>query len=138
VSRKQIDEVKKPDPEVVPLAQRRQFTAEEKLRILDEADACTEPGEMGALLRRNGIYSSYLTRWRRARDRGQLSALGAKKRGPTPPADKGLQREVAKLRRENERLQIRLAQAETIIEAQKKLSQLLGLNIEENGRNEKP
>jgi len=137
MSRKQMDEVKQPDPEVVPIARRKQFTAEEKLRILDEADACTEPGEIGALLRRHGIYSSYLTKWRRARDRGQLSALGAKKRGPTPPADKGLRREVSKLRRENERLRVRLAQAETIIEAQKKLSQLLGLNTEENGRNEK-
>mgnify|MGYP002065136290 CR=1 FL=1 len=56
-----------PDPEVVPMAERRRFTAEEKLRILEEADACTEPGEIGALVRREGIYSSYLSRWRRAR-----------------------------------------------------------------------
>ena len=134
MSRKPIEQ---PDPEVVPLAQRRQFTAEEKLRIMEEADACTGPGEIGALVRREGIYSSYLTRWRRARDRGQLAALKAQMRGPKAPADKALQQEVAKLRRKNERLQARLVQAETIIEVQKKLSQLLGLNTAENERNGK-
>jgi len=108
-----------PDSEVVPTAKRRRFTAREKMRILGEADACTEPGELGALLRREGIYSSYMSRWRRARGRGELTGLRPKKRGPKPPADKGLVEEVAKLRRENERLQARLAQAEAIIEVQK-------------------
>lgn len=126
------------DPEVVPLAQRRQFTAEEKLRILEEADACTQPGEIGALLRREGIYSSYLSKWRQARDGGQLAALEAHQRGPKVLADRALQREVAQLQREKERLQARLAQAETIIEVQKKLSQLLGLNTAEDEGNEKP
>ena len=121
-----------PDPEVVPLAERRRFTAEEKLRILDEAEACTEPGEIGALVRREGIYSSYLSRWRQARDSGQLSALGANRRGPKPATDAAAAREIARLRRENERLQKRLVQAETIIEVQKKLSALLGLNPEES------
>jgi transposase-like protein len=121
------------DPEVVPKVERRKFTAEEKLRILAEADACTEPGEVGALVRREGIYSSYLSKWRMARDRGQLAALDAKNRGPKPATDAALAREVARLRRENERLQKRLDQAEAIIEVQKKLSQLLGLNPEENG-----
>jgi transposase-like protein len=121
-----------PDPEVVPLPERRRFTAEEKLRILEEAEACTEPGEIGALVRREGIYSSYLSRWRQARDRGQLSALGANKRGPKPVTDAAVAREMARLRRENERLQKRLGQAETIIEVQKKLSALLGLNPEES------
>ena len=93
------------DPEVVPVAQRRQFTAKEKLRILEEAEACTEPNEIGALLRREGIYSSYLSRWRQARDRGLLTALGPKQRGPKAPADAALAREVARLRRENEQLQ---------------------------------
>ena len=120
------------DPEVVPMAQRRRFTASEKLRILEEAEACTEPGEIGALVRREGIYSSYLSRWRRARDRGQLTALGAQQRGPKPATDAALAREVAKLRREKERLQARLGQAEAIIEVQKKLSQLLGPSPEEN------
>jgi transposase-like protein len=121
-----------PDPEVVPVAGRRQFTAAEKLRIIEEADACTEPGEIGALCRREGIYSSYLTRWRRARDKGQLTALGAKKPGPKTPSDPALAREVARLRREKARLQARLDQAETIIEVQKKLSTLLGLDPKES------
>jgi transposase-like protein len=120
------------DPEVVPLAERRRFTAKEKLRILEEADACTEPGEIGALVRREGIYSSYLSRWRQARDRGQLTALGEQQRGRKPAADPALAREVTRLQRENERLQARLGQAEAIIEVQKKISQLLGSSLEEN------
>ncbi len=106
---------------------RRRFSAKEKLRILEEADACTEPGQIGALVRREGIYSSYLSRWRRARDRGQLNGLGGKKRGPKRTVDQELADKNATLRRENERLQARLEQAETIIEVQKKLSQILGL-----------
>ena len=120
------------DPEVVPMAERRRFTAEEKLRILEEADACTQPGEIGALVRREGIYSSYLSRWREARDRGQLSSLGAQRRGPKPMSDATLTRENVRLRREIARLQKRLDQSETIIEVQKKLSQLLGLDPEES------
>jgi len=121
-----------PDPEVVPIAERRRFTAEEKLRIVEEADHCAEPGEIGALLRREGIYSSYLSRWRRARDRGQLTALRPQQRGPKRATDVALAREVARLQRENVRLQDRLDRAETIIEVQKKLSQLLGQSREEN------
>lgn len=126
-----------PDPEVVPMAERRRFTAEEKLRIVEEADQCTEPGEIGALLRREGIYSSYLSRWRQARDCGQLTALGPQPRGPKSASDASLAREVARLRRENERLQERVERAETIIEVQKKLSQLLGQSpekIESSGK----
>jgi transposase len=130
------NEASVPDPEVVPTAKRRRFAAQEKLRILEEADACTKPGELGALLRREAIYSSYLSRWRRARDRGQLQALSPKRRGPKPPANSELMREMAKLRRENERLRARLAQAETIIEAQKKLSEVLGLAPKENVNDE--
>ena len=132
MSRNDNERPEVPDPEVVPMAERRRFTAEEKLRIVEEADRCTEPGEIGALLRREGIYSSYLSRWRRARDRGQLTALGPQQRGPKPATDVALAREVARLRRENERLQDRLERAETIIEVQKKLSQLLGPNREGN------
>lgn len=121
-----------PDPEVVPMAERRRFTAEEKLRIVEEADHCAEPGEIGALLRREGIYSSYLSRWRRARDRGQLTALRPQQRGPKRATDVALAREVARLQRENVRLQDRLDRAETIIEVQKKLLQLLGQSREEN------
>ena len=126
-----------PDSEVVPLAERRRFTASEKLRILEEAEVCTEPGEIGALLRREGIYSSYLSRWRQARDRGQLTALGAQQRGPRPAGDKALVREVARLERENKRLQARLEQAEAIIEVQKKLAQLLGPSGEKNESKER-
>jgi transposase len=123
------------DPEVVPLSRRRQFSAREKLRIVEEADACAEPGEIGALLRREGVYSSYLSRWRRARDLGRLDGLGPAKRGPKPLCDGGLARENSRLQRENERLQARLEQAEAIIEVQKKLSELLGLGSKENGSN---
>jgi len=135
MSQKEMDQSKIPDSEVVPTAQRRQFTAREKLRILEEAEACREPGEIGALVRREGIYSSYLSRWRRARERGQLTALSSKKRGPKTSADEALVEEVAKLRGENERLWVRLEQAEAIIEVQKKLSQLLGPSAETKGSN---
>ena len=121
-----------PDSEVVPMASRRRFTAEEKLRIVEEADACIEPGEVGALVRREGIYSSYLSRWRQARDKGQLTALGPQQRGPREVTDAAVAREVTRLRRENEQMRKRLVQAETIIEVQKKLSQLLGLSPEES------
>lgn len=131
-------EVREPDPEVVPMAERRQFTAEYKLRILAEADQCTEVGEIGALLRREGLYTSHLSRWRQARARGQLQALGAQKRGPKATADSELAKENAALRQENERLQKKLATAETIIEVQKKLSHLLGLDIEPKEKNEQP
>jgi transposase-like protein len=137
MSRIETDQTKVPDPEVVAMAERRRFTAKEKLRILEEAEACTEPGEIGALVRREGIYSSYLSRWRQARDRGQLTALSSKKRGPKSSADKALAEEVVKLGRQNERLQARLEQAETIIEVQKKLSQLLGASPETNESNER-
>jgi transposase-like protein len=118
----------RPDPEV-KATPRRSFSARDKLRILEEADACTAPGEVGALVRREGIYSSYLTRWRRARDRGQLDGLKSKKRGPKKSADQALTEENAALRRENERLRARLQQAETIIDVQKKLSQILGVEM---------
>jgi transposase len=120
-----------PDPEVVPKAKRRKFSAEYKRRILEEADSCTEPGQIGALLRREGLYSSHLTTWRRQRDRGLIQALSPKKRGRKRKDE--LEREVVRLERENARLQASLEQAEMIIDVQKKLSKLLGLEMEENG-----
>ena len=114
-----------PNPEVLPQAQRRRFTAEYKLRIVEEADRCTEPGQIGALLRREGLYSSHLGEWRRMRERWQLEALSPKKRGRKPEDRTNV--ELSKLRRENERLHAKLEQAEIIIDVQKKLSQLLGL-----------
>ncbi len=112
------------DPEVVPKAERRRFTAEYKLRILSEADACTQPGAIGALLRREGLYRSHLDKWRQQRRTGTLQALASQKRGPKPDPQAA---EIVRLRSENARLQQRLQQAETIIEVQKKLSALLGL-----------
>jgi transposase-like protein len=123
-----IDMAEQPNPEVNAMPRRR-FSAKEKLRILKEADACTQPGEIGALVRREGIYSSYLSRWRRARDQGQLGGLSAKKRGPKKTADQELAEEIAAVRRENERLRARLKQAEMIIDVQKKLSQILGVEL---------
>src|SRR5215204_6345959 len=116
-----------PDPEVPAKARRRQFSAEYKLAILREADACTQPGEVGALLRREGLYSSHLVDWRRQRDAGALQAL-ARKRGRKPADPARAQAE--RLRRENERLRGRLAQAEKIIEIQGKVSELLGLSLD--------
>jgi transposase len=116
-----------PDPEVSEKAKRRRFSAEDKLAILREVDACTEPGQIGALLRRERLYSSHLVDWRRQRDTGALEAL-ARKRGPKPADPARV--EVERLRRANERLAKRLAQAERIIEIQGKVSELLGIPLD--------
>jgi len=115
-----------PNTEVVAKAKRKRFTAAEKLRILREVDACQGSGEVGALLRREGIYSSYLTTWRRQRERGELDGLAPHKRGPKPNPEAI---ELAKLRRENGRLQERLRRAELIIDVQKKVARMLGETI---------
>ena len=116
-----------PNTEVVAKAKRKRFTAVEKLRILREVDACQGGGEVGALLRREGIYSSYLTTWRRQRERGELDGLSPHKRGPKPNPEAI---ELAKLRREHERLQERMRRAELIIDVQKKVARMLGETIE--------
>jgi transposase len=113
-----------PDPEVVVKAHRRRFTAEYKHRILQEADTCTQHGEVGALLRREGLYSSHLNTWRRQRARGELQGLTPAKRGCKADPQAA---EITRLQRETERLTAQLARAELIIEVQKKVSQLLGL-----------
>jgi transposase len=118
-----------PDPEVAPKASRRTFSASEKLRILNQADACTQPGQIGALLRREGLYSSHLVKWRRLRAAGQLQALAPQPRGPKPTPPDPLAEELAQLRTENARLQARLLQAELIIDVQKKVAQLLGATL---------
>jgi transposase-like protein len=118
-----------PDPEVTPKATRRTFSAAAKLRILQEADACTQPGEIGALLRREGLYSSHLVKWRRLRAAGQLQALSPHSRGRQASGSNPIADELMQLRRENTRLHARLTQAETIIDVQKKLSQLLGVML---------
>ena len=115
-------ERKMPDPEVSTKAKRRSFTAQYKRRILEEADRCTKPGEIGAMLRREGLYSSNLSKWRREREAAELAGLAPKKRGRKPDKEAA---ELAKLRRENERLRKQLDQAELIIAAQKKLARLM-------------
>jgi len=117
-----------PDPEVperLERARRRQFTVGYKLRILTEADAARTTGEIGALLRREGLYSSHLAAWRRQREEGILHALAPRRRGR--PMHSPEQRELARLRQENERLGQRLAVAEAVLAIQKKVSVLLGL-----------
>ena len=115
-----------PDPEVVVKPKRRQFTAEYKRRILQETDACSQPGEIGALLRREGLYSSHLSTWRHQRQRGELQGLAPAKRGRKSDPQAA---ELARLQRENAQLQAQVERAELIIDVQKKLSQLLGLPV---------
>ncbi len=116
-----------PDPEVPPRAKRRHFSPEYKKRILEEADACTERGQIGALLRREGLYTSHLDKWRRQREQGTLAGLTPKKRGRKPNPEAA---ELARLRREKERLEKKLQRAETIIAFQKKLADLLGIPMD--------
>ncbi len=116
-----------PDPEVSGKPTRRQYPAEYKLRILKEADACAEPGDVGALLRREGLYSSILSTWRRQREDGSLKALSPSKRGRKVKPPNPLSRRLEGLERENRELEARLKQAQAVIEVQKKLSEILGL-----------
>ncbi len=116
-----------PSPEVQPPVARRARSAAEKLRILQEYDAYPVGSpERGAVLRREGIYTSQISQWRTRHTGGGAQALHAQARGPKPVALAPLQAEVERLRQENGRLQARLAQAETIIDVQKKVAQLLG------------
>ena len=111
--------------EVLAKAERRRFTKEYKRRILQEADRCRKPGDIGALLRREGLYSSHLSTWRSARDRGDLGGQGVRKRGPEPKLPDPSAKRVVQLERENERLRKRAERAEALVEVQKKLSELL-------------
>jgi transposase-like protein len=122
-----LPNISPPDPEVPEKKPRRKFTAKYKLRILAEADRCTQPGQMGALLRREGLYSSNLTTWRRQREKGLLKAMAPKKRGRKRKEKNPLTRKVARLENENRRLQQKLKTAELIIEAQKKMSEILSM-----------
>jgi transposase-like protein len=120
------------DPELVEVPRRRRFSAEYKLRIVREAEACTSRGEIGELLRREGLYSSLLTEWRRARDGGALAAL-ERPRGPKPNP---LEAENARLRRRAERAEAELAKARRVIEVQGNVSALLGELLEPKGAQE--
>ena len=121
--------------EVLAKAQRRRFTAEYKRQVLQEAEACSKPGELGALLRREGLYSSHLSAWRAARSRGELAGLRPRKRGPKVQPPDPRDKRIAELEREVKRSQARAERAEGLVEVQKKLSQLLGIELSEsNGK----
>ena len=125
-----------PDPEVAATAKRRQFSPSERRRILSAADRCNKNGEIGALLRREGIYSSQLATWRKRREVTEHTALTPHKRGPKADPAIAEARRVAELTKDNERLRRRLAQAHTIIDVQKKLCTLLGLPTAEDPQEE--
>ena len=119
--------------EVVPHARRRHFSNADKRRILAAADRCTKPGEIGALMRREGVYSSSLSTWRRQRDAADLAALAPQKRGPKADPRRAEALHIAQLRRDNDRLKDRLSKALLVIEVQKKLAALLGHTLDDNG-----
>jgi transposase-like protein len=117
---------KRGEIEVSARPERRRFTTEYKRRILQEADACTKSGELGALLRREGLYSSHLAAWRAARARGELSGLNGKKRGPKPKPVHPEAKRILQLEGEVRKLRARAERAEALVELQKKVAALLG------------
>ena len=119
--------------EVMAKPTRRRYSAEYKLRILREADAGTRRGEIGALLRREGLYSSNLTAWRKQREKRELEGLGQKRRGPLPKEKNPLADKVKALERETARLRARAERAEGLVELQKKVSEILGIELKHNG-----
>ncbi len=119
--------------EVMAKATRRQFSAAYKLKVLREAEACTQPGAIGALLRREGLYFSNLRTWRAQRQAGELGGLAPKKRGPTPQAKNPLAARVVALEREVTRYKARAERAEALVELQKKVAEFLGIELQRNG-----
>jgi len=119
--------------EVMTKASRRRFSAEYKLKILREAETCTQPGEIGALLRREGLYFSNVRTWREQRRLGELGGLAPKKRGPAPKATNPLAAKVATLEREATRYKARAERAEALVELQKKVAELLGIELQRTG-----
>jgi transposase-like protein len=117
----------RPRTEVSDKAKRRIFSTAYRERILRESEACTEPGAISALLRREGLYSSHLFTWRRLAERGKREALSPKKRGPKPKQTDERDKRIEQLERENAKLTHRAERAEAIVEVQKKISQLLGI-----------
>lgn len=115
--------------EVEAKAKRRRFTAKDKLRVLEAADAATEVGGVGAVLRREGLYSSHLAVWRRARAAGELDALTPKKRGRKPVAPNPHDKEITELKRALAKAELRAKRAEALVELQKKVSELLGIQL---------
>lgn len=123
-------QAQRPATEVKPKATRRRFTAEYKRRILREAAACTKPGELGALLRREGLYSSHLSTWKAQAERGELEGLKAKKRGPKAKERNPLEKRVRELEREVAKHRKRADRAEALVELQKKVADLWGVTLE--------
>jgi transposase-like protein len=117
------------ETEVMAKAKRRRFSAKEKLKFLKKADACTKVGELGALLRSEGIYSSTLSSWRRARELGELDALTPKRRGPKPTVPDARDKKIAELERALAKAEARTKRAEGLVELQKKVSELLGIQL---------
>jgi transposase len=115
------------DSEVVARAQRRNFSSADKRRILNAADHCTKPGEIGALMRREGVYSSSLSTWRRQREAAELAAVAPQKRGPKIDPARAPALQLAQITRERDRLRDQLMKANLVIEVQKKVVALLGL-----------
>ena len=122
------------ETEVVAKAQRRRFTAAEKLRVLREAGRCTRPGEVSALLRREGLYSSHLATWRAARSRGELAGLARHRRGPQARPVDPRDKKITELERETRRLRARLERAEGLIELQKKVAAMLSEPLTDDER----
>ena len=120
-----------PEVEVGEKAVRRRFSAEYKRRVLKEADACVRPGDLGALLRREGLYSSHLATWRAARERGESAELAPKKRGPKAVVKDARDRRIAELEREGRRWQARAERAEALVDLQKTVSEILGIPLPE-------
>jgi flagellar motility protein MotE (MotC chaperone) len=118
--------------EVVAKPVRRRFTGEYKVKILREAERCREVGEVGALLRREGLYSSHLTQWRKQREKGELLAL-SRKRGAAGKEKNPLTEKLRVLERENARLKARAERAEGLVELQKKVSEILGIELKQSG-----
>jgi len=125
-----------PDPEVEPKAVRRRFGAQYKRSVLEQADRCVNPGDVGALLRREGLYSSHLSNWRRQRDKSALGGLTPSKRGRKPDPATAERRVIAKLSKENERLQRQLKKAHIIIDVQKKLCEILEIPMSDSNQEE--
>jgi len=117
--------------EVMAKPVRRRFTAEYKLGVLRQADGCSGRGELGALLRREGLYSSHLTHWRKQRERGERQGL-SRKRGPSPKQRHPLTDKVKVLERDNARLKRRAERAEGLVELQKKVSEILGIELKQS------
>jgi transposase-like protein len=122
--------------EVVAKAERRRFTAEYKQRVLQEADRCKQPGEIGALLRREGLYWSNLITWRKQRQSGELAGLRGKRREPKRREKSPLADRVRELERENARLKRRAERAEGIVELQKKVSEILGIDLQKSAESD--